>query len=245
MEDPFSSTPSATTILDDWIPKNGMEFDSRDEAWKFWVDYGGKMGFGVRKDYSNKSQKDEIVTSEKFVCNKEGFREIDKRDHLSKGPRAETRMGCLVRMKIIYDRKKCKYHLSDFNGEHNHDLHAPICVHLLRSQRNITESQAVEVDLAYDAGLTQKKAFDLFGVKSGGMEHIGFLPLDQKNYLRIKRERGLQFGEVGSLLMSFKNQASQDPSFFNAFQLDNEEQITNIFWADGRMRMDYELFGDI
>ncbi|KAK2971627.1 hypothetical protein RJ640_003447 [Escallonia rubra] len=45
--------------------------------------------------------------------------------------------------------------------------------------------------------------------------------------------------------MSFKNQASQDPSFFNAFQLDNEEQITNIFWADGRMRMDYELFGDI
>ncbi|KAK2986227.1 hypothetical protein RJ640_010061 [Escallonia rubra] len=148
-------------------------------------------------------------------------------------------------MKIIYDRKKCKYYLSDFNGEHNHDLHAPICVHLLRSQRNITESQAVEVDLAYDAGLTQKKAFDLFGVKSGGREHIGFLPLDQKNYLRTKRERGLQFGEVGSLLMSFKNQASQDPSFFNAFQLDSEEQITNIFWADGRMRIDYELFGDI
>ncbi|KAK2969051.1 hypothetical protein RJ640_002783 [Escallonia rubra] len=55
----------------------------------------------------------------------------------------------------------------------------------------------------------------------------------------------MQFGEVRSLLMSFKNQASQDPSFFNAFQLDNEEQITNIFWADGRMRMDYELFGDI
>ncbi|KAK2966789.1 hypothetical protein RJ640_008792 [Escallonia rubra] len=45
--------------------------------------------------------------------------------------------------------------------------------------------------------------------------------------------------------MGFKDQASQDPSFFYAFQLDNEEQITNIFWADGRMRMDYELFGDI
>ncbi|KAK2987641.1 hypothetical protein RJ640_005843 [Escallonia rubra] len=45
--------------------------------------------------------------------------------------------------------------------------------------------------------------------------------------------------------MSFKDQTSQDPSFFHVFQLDNEEQITNIFWADGRMRMDYELFGDI
>ncbi|KAK3035579.1 hypothetical protein RJ639_034784 [Escallonia herrerae] len=236
---------SISPILDDWVPKIDIEFDSRDQAWKFWVEYGGKMGFGVRKDYSNKSRKDEIVTFEKFVCNKEGFREIDKRDHLSKAPRAETRTGCLVGMKIIFDRKKYKYHLSDFNGEHNHDLHAPICVHLLRSQRNIIESQAIEVDLAYDVGLTQKKAFDLFGVKSGGREHVGFLPLDQKNYLRTKRERGLQFGEVGSLLMSFKNQASQDPSFFNAFQLDNEEQITNIFWADGRMRMDYELFGYI
>ncbi|KAK3036240.1 hypothetical protein RJ639_030782 [Escallonia herrerae] len=105
-----------------------MEFDSREEAWKFWVDYGGKMGFGVRKDYSNKNCKDEVVISEKFVCSKEGFREIDKRDHLYKAPRAETRT---------------------------------------------------------------------------------------------------------------------DSSFFYAFQLDNEEQITNIFWADGRMRMDYELFGDI
>ncbi|KAK2994047.1 hypothetical protein RJ640_012317 [Escallonia rubra] len=148
-------------------------------------------------------------------------------------------------MKIVFDRKKCTYHVSDFNGEHNHDLHVPICVHLLRCQRNITESQAVEVDLAYDVGLTQKKSFDLFSVKSGGREHVGFLPLDQKNYFRTKRERGLQFGEVGSLLMGFKDQASQDPSFFYAFQLDNEEQITNIFWADGRMRMDYELFGDI
>ncbi|KAK3011159.1 hypothetical protein RJ639_011065 [Escallonia herrerae] len=164
MEDPSSSTPQATISVDDWVPKNGMEFDSREEAWKFWVDYGRKMGFGVRKGYSNKNRKDEVVTSEKFVCNKEGFLEIDKCDHF---------------------------------------------------------------------------------VKSEGREHVGFLPLDQKNYLRTKREKGLQFGEVGSLLMGFKDQASQDPSFFYAFQLDNEEQITNIFWADGRMRMDYELFGDI
>ncbi|KAK3017200.1 hypothetical protein RJ639_007755, partial [Escallonia herrerae] len=94
MEDPSSSTPQATISVDDWVPKNGMEFDSREEAWKFWVDYGRKMGFGVRKDYSNKNRKDEVVTSEKFVCNKEGFLEIDKRDHLYKAPRAETRTSC-------------------------------------------------------------------------------------------------------------------------------------------------------
>ncbi|KAK3037408.1 hypothetical protein RJ639_030170 [Escallonia herrerae] len=88
MEGPSSSTPPATisypdidsTLLqvksneiifkrsiDDWVPKNGMEFDSREEAWKFWVHYGGKMGFGVRKDYSNKNRKDEVVTL-KILC---------------------------------------------------------------------------------------------------------------------------------------------------------------------------------
>ncbi|KAK3013791.1 hypothetical protein RJ639_009005 [Escallonia herrerae] len=73
MEDPSSSTPPATISVDDWVPKNGMEFDSREKAWKFWVNYGGKICFGVRKDCSNKNRKDEVATSENFVCNKEDF----------------------------------------------------------------------------------------------------------------------------------------------------------------------------
>ncbi|GAV91354.1 hypothetical protein CFOL_v3_34750, partial [Cephalotus follicularis] len=49
----------------------------------------------------------------------------------------------------------------------------------------------------------------------------------------------------GSLLRYFENQVLKNPSFFYAVQLDKEELITNIFWADTRMRIDYELFGDV
>jgi zinc finger SWIM domain-containing protein 3 len=31
----------------------------------------------------------------------------------------------------------------------------------------------------------------------------------------------------------------------NLSKLDNEEQITNIFWADARMIIDYAHFGDV
>jgi hypothetical protein len=29
---------------EDWMPRIGMIFDNFDDAWKFWVDYGGKVG---------------------------------------------------------------------------------------------------------------------------------------------------------------------------------------------------------
>ncbi|KAK3006585.1 hypothetical protein RJ639_017608, partial [Escallonia herrerae] len=176
-EDPSSSTPPATIRVDDWVPKNGMEFDSREEAWKFWVDYGGKMGFGVRKDYSNKNRKDEVVTSEKFVCNKEGFRGIDKHDYLYKAPRAETRTGC---------------------------------------HREIRRKGTCWISSA-----RSKK-----------------LPSDQT------RKR-IAIWRSGKFVDEFQRSNITRSIILSYISIGYEEQITNIFWADGRMRMDYELFGDI
>ena len=38
---------------------------------------------------------------------------------------------------------------------------------------------------------------------------------------------------------------TKNPSFQYGVQLDNIEQITNIFWADSRMVIDYANFGDV
>ncbi|KAG2588628.1 hypothetical protein PVAP13_5NG358481 [Panicum virgatum] len=40
---------SNAAILPDFIPQVGMEFGSSDEAWAFWLRYGGHRGFEVRK----------------------------------------------------------------------------------------------------------------------------------------------------------------------------------------------------
>lgn len=37
----------------------------------------------------------------------------------------------------------------------------------------------------------------------------------------------------------------ENSSFFYAIQLDSDEQITNIFWTDTKMIMDYGQFGDV
>ena len=36
------------------VPYVGMEFRSSDEAWSYWLSYGGQKGFEVRKRYTNK-----------------------------------------------------------------------------------------------------------------------------------------------------------------------------------------------
>ena len=52
------------------------------------------------------------------------------------------------------------------------------------------------------------------------------------------------YGEAGSLLRYFQ-QLIHNPSFHYVVQLDNEEQIINIFWANAKMIIYYAHFGDV
>jgi zinc finger SWIM domain-containing protein 3 len=79
----------------------------------------------------------------------------------------------------------------------------------------------------------------------GGRANLGYTRLDAKNYLKERRKRKMLFGEVGSLMQYFQKQVLENPSFYHAYQMDCEEQITNVFWTDARMIMDYGYFGDV
>ena len=216
-----------------------------EEAWKFWSNYGARIGFGVRKQWINKSQKTGKITSFRFVCCKEGIRKEDKRDHLTTSRRAETRTNCCVRIGFIYINNIEKYKVNDFIAEHNHPLHLVETTHMLACQRKVSQVQAYEIDMAEDSGIKQKASFELMSRQVGGRSNLGYTRLDQKNYIRSKRLRNLVYGEAGSLLQYFQQESLENPSFYYAVQLDVEEQITNIFWADARMIIDYAHFGDV
>lgn len=49
-------------MQEDWKPKMGMVFDNIEDAWKFWVDYGGRLGFGARKQYTHKKKDGSIIS---------------------------------------------------------------------------------------------------------------------------------------------------------------------------------------
>ncbi|XP_028097462.1 protein FAR1-RELATED SEQUENCE 2-like [Camellia sinensis] len=171
-----------------WKPKEGMTFDSEECAYDFYNAYGGRMRFSIRREYCKKNKLTKQIISRNLVCNKEGFRKVDKRDPLTKTPRAETRTGCDARLFVKLDVNSGKFVVIDFKEKHNHELVSLDCAHTLPSQRKISDTQAIELDLASESGLRLWQFFEL---------------------------------------------------------MDNEEQITNMFWANAQMVMDYAQFGDV
>ncbi|KAL7239262.1 hypothetical protein ACSBR2_005206 [Camellia fascicularis] len=137
----------------EWKPKQGMTFESEQSAYDFYNTYGGRMGFSIRKDYCRKDKFTNQLICRLLVCNMEGFRKVDKRDPLSKNPKAETRTGCEARLYIKLDEGTGKFVVTDFKEKHNHDLVSPECAHILPSQRKISTTQAIQLNLAAQSGL--------------------------------------------------------------------------------------------
>jgi zinc finger SWIM domain-containing protein 3 len=52
-------------------------------------------------------------------------------------------------------------------------------------------------------------------------------------------------GEAPSLLRYFYNQTLENSSFQHPEQLDDKGQITNKFWANAKMVIDYVQFSDV
>ena len=225
-------------------PHLGMKFEYEVAAYEFYNDYSKRIGFGVRREYGNKSRIDGVLTSRRFTCFKEGTRVVDKRRQSTAESRAETRTWCTARMVISLDRKIGKYQVVDFDAQHNHLLLPPEYFHMIRSHRHISEAQASQIVLGDESGLRPRGLHQYISKQAGGIETVGFTSQDLKNLLKTKRKQSLKYGEVGALMTYFK-QESENHSFFYDFQMDVDELITNIFWADAQMINDYGYFGDI
>ena len=168
-----------------------------------------------------------------------------KRDYLIKCPRAETRTNCEVHMKLKMDRKKGNLKVSELVLEHNHTLHLAETLHLMVSQRKISELQAFETATADDAGNGPKAAHELASRQVGGPLNLSYTLRDHKNYLRTKRQREMACGQAGSMLKYFQDKIAENPSFQYALQMDCEEQIANIFFVDAKVIMGFAHFGDV
>lgn len=65
------------------------------------------------------------------------------------------------------------------------------------------------------------------------------------NYAASRSSRKRTLGrDAQNLLDYFKRMQAENPGFFYAIQLDDDNHITNVFWADARSRTAYAHFGD-
>lgn len=202
--------------IDKRTSKVGMRFRDSDEAWGFWVEYGGHIGFDVRKRCTNFSKCDGKVTSRRFVCSNEGIRSKSQTDRVPKRFRVETRTNCQVRMIITLDRVAENYEITDIMLEHNHYLQLPQTRHLLASQRKISKQQAFEIETVDDSGIMPKASHEFVCPKVGGPLNLGYTCRDKKHHLRSKWQRELAYEQAGGMLKFFCDKIAENPPFLYA-----------------------------
>uniref|UniRef100_A0A0D2ZVX2 Uncharacterized protein n=1 Tax=Brassica oleracea var. oleracea TaxID=109376 RepID=A0A0D2ZVX2_BRAOL len=218
----------------------GMDFSSDESAYKAYRKYGGNHGFDVRRQRTAK--KNNKLVRMVYVCSKEGLRQEPK---VKKSyARPTTRCGCKARMSC-YLQSNGRYKIVTFEQNHNHDLVRTPMKHLLKSNRAISISQKQHADDADMSGISANATVEMMSREVGGRANLGFMDKDLKNYIYRKRMAAMEKGDAGAVLEYFQKKKEDNSSFFYSMQLDEDDMITNIFWADDRSISDYNLFGDV
>ncbi|KAJ0976937.1 hypothetical protein J5N97_012411 [Dioscorea zingiberensis] len=224
------------------LPNIGMEFEDDDEAYQFYINYAAGVGFSVRK-HLIKRRASGMVYSRVYVCHKEGF--TRNRGGLARQPKPYDRTGCLASM-IIKITKNGRYKVTEFEPKHNHPLVLTTKAHLFKWQwrRGLVDAQDSMVDSADGSVMTQEPGKGPTDGPAASLQSE-FPSVGPKNSKRSDHKNFIKVGDVGAMMQYFQEKQSEDPSFYYAIRLDQDDQIMSIFWSDAKSMVDFCYFGDV
>ncbi|XP_057748571.1 protein FAR1-RELATED SEQUENCE 5-like [Arachis stenosperma] len=221
-----------------------MEFSTPEKASNFYNNYSRLKGFSSRRGKIVRNTFDEIVRYT-FVCNRQGFREkkwlekVDrKREH-----KVVTQCGCLAKMRIKREDGSGKWYVSRFVEEYNHELAFDKLVDYLRSHRKISEVEVAHLTSMREIGISIPKIYESFAAQLGGFNLVTFTKQDMYN--EVRKQRGLQGGDVNATIRYLEGLARTDGRMFWRYKVGAGQHLCNLFWSDGCCHEYYSVFGDV
>ncbi|XP_034703422.1 protein FAR1-RELATED SEQUENCE 3-like [Vitis riparia] len=219
-------------------PHVAMEFESEDAAKTFYDQYARRVGFSTHVGQFSRTKPDGPIISWDFACSREVF----KRKNVE---------SCNAMLRI--ERKDSdNWVVTKFVEDHNHSTITPSKVHYLRPRRHFagtTKSVAEPYDapsdiyVSIDGNHVSYEPIRGVGNASPLEPNLPARSIGPANYVRPTRKRTLG-RDAQNLLNYFKKMQAENPGFYYAIQLDDDNRMTNVFWADARSRTAYNYFGD-
>ncbi|KAK3212476.1 hypothetical protein Dsin_017182 [Dipteronia sinensis] len=233
-------------------PESGMEFTSEEDARNYYNAYAKQTGFSIRVNSYYRSKKDNLIISREFCCSKEGFRRgkrarsTDSEDDTKKRrARPITREGCKALM-TVRRRDNGKWFVAKLEKKHNHELVTPAMRHFLRSHKQEYDLNNISSSSFSSSGLLGLSTAPLNILTEGcnSFHKMGFSVENSVNY--IGRGRLSNFGiDARALLGFFKVMQTNDPAFYYAIQVDEDDRLSSVFWVETRSRIAYFCFSDV
>ncbi|XVE52365.1 hypothetical protein DITRI_Ditri02bG0116700 [Diplodiscus trichospermus] len=217
-------------------PCLGMEFESEEAGKAFYEGYARRLGFSTHVGQFTRTKPDGPIVTWDFACSREVF----KRKNVE---------SCNAMFRI--ERKDGgKWVVTKFVEDHNHSMVTPSKVHYLRPRRHFagaTKNVPEKLDAANDVFVSvdgNHVSYEATRVRNASIEpNLLVRNTGPGGYVRPSQRRTLG-RDAQNLLNYFKKMQAENPGFYYAIQLDDDNRMTNVFWADARSRTTYNYFGD-
>ncbi|XP_010049888.2 protein FAR-RED IMPAIRED RESPONSE 1 isoform X1 [Eucalyptus grandis] len=239
-------TPSETAVTGfegdiDFEPRNGIEFDSHEAAYSFYQEYAKSMGFTTSIKNSRRSKKSKEFIDAKFACSRYGVTP-ESESGSSRRPSVK-KTDCKASMHVKR-RTDGKWIIHEFVKDHNHELLPALAYHF-RIHRNIKLAEKNNIDILHAVSERTRKMYVEMSRQSAGHPHA--CALHDKNDHQPDKGRSLTLdeGDGQIILEYFKHIQKENPSFFYAIDLNEEQRLRNLLWVDAKSRNDYASFNDV
>ncbi|KAG6716930.1 hypothetical protein I3842_04G073100 [Carya illinoinensis] len=224
----------------DFEPRNGIEFESHEVAYSFYQEYVKSMGFTTSIKNSRRSKKSKEFTDAKFACSRYGFTPESVSGSARRPSLKKT--DCKASMHVKR-RPNGKWIIHEFLKEHNHELLPALAYHF-RIHRNIKLAEKNNIDILHAVSERTRKMYVEMSRQSGRYQDIGFLQSDTSYQFDKGQQLTLDEGDAQVMLEYFKRIQKENPNFFYAMDLNEEQRLRNLFWVDAKSRHDYVSFKD-
>lgn len=226
----------------DFEPRNGIEFDSNEAAYSFYQEYAKSMGFTTSIKNSRRSKKSKEFIDAKFACSRYGV--SPESDVGSSRRPAVKKTDCKASMHVKR-RKDGKWYIHEFIKGHNHELLPALAYHF-RIHRNVKLAEKNNMDILQAVSERTRKMYVEMSRQSVGHQSAG--NGSRPDAISHEFEKGrylvLEEGDAQVMLNYFTHIQKENPSFFYAIDLNEDQRLRNLFWVDAKGRSDYKSFSD-
>ncbi|XP_058222510.1 protein FAR-RED IMPAIRED RESPONSE 1-like [Rhododendron vialii] len=219
-------------------PKVGTIFNSEYEAHECYARYAKAKGFGsVTK--TSKKRDGGLKSNITYGCHRSGKPRTTALNPGKSHP--TTKIDCKAQMNISL-QVDGKWMLNSIELKHNHEMDLDKVKYLKCYRTN--RSHAMR-KLNGAAEIKLNKTIASCVIEARAPENLTWLEKDARNYEDKVGRLWLKEGDADALHKYFVKMQKDNGDFFYAIDLDEDNRLRNVFWADARSRELYKEFGDV
>ncbi|KAL7617493.1 hypothetical protein Lser_V15G01281 [Lactuca serriola] len=217
-------------------PIVGMEFESYEDAYKYYNCYAKELGFGIRVKSSWTKRNSKEKRGAVLCCNCEGFKTLKE----ASTRRKETRTGCMamIRLRLIESNR---WRVDEVKLEHNH-LFDPERAQNSKSHKR-AESVKRKSEPIADVEVRTIKLY-----RTPTMDTVCYGSSNERDFdneFGKAKRLNLNKGDTKIIQDYFCRVQLINPNFFYIMDFSDDGFLKNVFWIDSRARASYNYFGDV